>query len=124
MEANTLAILNFSLNLVGIKMFKAYGAAIASVLSEILILLLQLVYMKKKDNFKIFPIFKMSLKYLISGIIMFIVVFILGKYLSSNMFSTAIQIVVGGITYIIMLLLIKDEFVRKILNQIIKKIKH
>lgn len=118
------AILNFSLNLVGIKMFKAYGAAIASVLSEILILLLQLVYMKKKDNFKIFPIFKMSLKYLISGIIMFIVVFILGKYLSSNMFSTAIQIVVGGITYIIMLLLIKDEFVRKILNQIIKKIKH
>lgn len=118
------AILNFSLNLVGIKMFKAYGAAIASVLSEILILLLQLVYMKKKDNFKIFPIFKMSLKYLISGIIMFIVVFILGKYLSSNMLSTAIQIVVGGITYIIMLLLIKDEFVRKILNQIIKKIKH
>ena len=66
----------------------------------------------------------MSLKYLISGIIMFIVVFILGKYLSSNMISTAIQIVVGGITYIIMLLLIKDEFVRKILNQIIKKIKH
>ena len=118
------AILNFSLNLVGIKMFKAYGAAIASVLSEILILLLQLVYMKKKDNFKIFPIFKMSLKYLISGIIMFIVVFILGKYLSSNMFSTAIQIVVGGITYITMLLLIKDEFVRKILNQIVKKIKH
>ena len=57
MEANTLAILNFSLNLVGIKMFKAYGAAIASVLSEILILLLQLVYMKKKDNFKIFPIY-------------------------------------------------------------------
>lgn len=118
------AILNFSLNLVGIKLFKAYGAAVASVLSETLILLLQLIYMKKKDNFKILPIFKLSVKYLISGIVMFMVVFIIGRMLSSNIISTVLQIAIGGITYIIMLLLIKDEFVKKIFNQIMKKVKH
>ena len=111
------AIVNVLLNLVLIHFFKGIGAAIASVIAETIILIIQLKYFK--EQFTILEILKLSIKCLISGIVMFIVVFLLANYMSVSIINTLIQAIVGIITYFIMLIILKYQFLKDILNQVI-----
>ena len=111
------AIVNVLLNLVLIHFFKGIGAAIASVIAETIILIIQLKYFK--EQFTILEILKLSIKCLISGIVMFIVVFLLANYMSVSIINTLIQAIAGIITYFIMLIILKYQFLKDILNQVI-----
>ncbi len=111
------AIVNVLLNLVLIHFFKGVGAAIASVIAETIILIIQLKYFK--EQFTILEILKLSIKCLISGIVMFIVVFLLANYMSVSIINTLIQAIAGIITYFIMLIILKYQFLKDILNQVI-----
>ena len=111
------AIVNVLLNLVLIHFFNGVGAAIASVIAETVILLIQLKYFK--EQFTILEILKLSIKCLISGIVMFIVVFLLANYMSVSIINTIIQAAAGMITYFIMLIILKYQFLKDILNQVI-----
>ena len=97
------------------------GAAIASVIAEIAVVLAQLKYLK--EQFTLIEILKLSTKCFISGIAMFAVVSILAKYMSVSILNTLIQIIVGAIVYIGMLLILKYKFLYDILKQIIRVIK-
>ena len=115
------AIVNVLLNLVLIHFFNGVGAAIASVIAETVILLIQLKYFK--EQFTILEILKLSIKCLISGIVMFIVVFLLANYMSVSIINTIIQAAAGMITYFIMLIILKYQFLKDILNQVISGVK-
>lgn len=114
------AIINVVLNIILIHFFKGVGAAIASVIAEISILLIQLRYFK--EQFKLLEILKTSIKCFISGIVMFIAVKIATYYLPVSILNTVIEVLIGGIVYILMLTILKHEFILNIYNQLKVKI--
>lgn len=113
------AISNVIFNIILIKFFKSTGAAIASVISEIVVCVVQYPYIKDIVNIK--DILKISYKYFISGIIMLISIFMLQNQLSVSILNTVIEIIVGMIIYIAILIVIKDEYLIKQIKGVFKQ---
>ena len=114
-------LVNVLCNLLFIPSYGGIGAAIASVLAEFCIFLYQMKYFKKEFNF--FQIIRISIKNVISGIVMLISVMILTNYLTVSIWNTLIEVVLGGIVYVGLLLLLKDEFLISLVKQIYLSIK-
>lgn len=116
------AVLNIIFNYVLIKWIGAAGAAISSVIAETAILFVQIKYVKDKIDIK--EMFILSWKCWISGIGMFACVFGLSNILGVSILNTMIEVAVGGIIYILMLLILKHEFLYDIINQFFNAIKN
>lgn len=138
-------VVNFILNYILITLYEAIGAAIATVLSQIVVDVLQ--YRHIKDEVKLKTLWNLCYKYLISSIVMFAICFAIKLLFSTSLVTTAIynlaetvsmrrdqlfnilsiivQIGIGVITYIVMLISLKDEylytFINKIKNRFLKK---
>lgn len=116
------AIVNVILNLILIHFFGGIGAAIASVLAELSVLSVQLKYFK--SQFSIFQIMKMGSKCIISGIVMYIVVYTVAKYLDISIFNTMLEIIIGGVTYVLLLIVLKYRFFLDLMNQLVNSVKN
>lgn len=102
------AITNFILNLFLIGPFGAIGASIASVVAELTILIIELCYLKKAiPDYKILT---GAPKYLLFGAIMFITTKLSGNLWGATVHSTIFQVVIGATTYVLILLITRDEF--------------
>ena len=138
-------IVNFLLNYILITMYQSLGAAIATVISQLVIDVLQYKHVKNEISIK--ELIDLSWKYIISSIVMFIICLgikiilntsvltkIIYDFASNiemskdylfNIISILAQIGFGAITYIIMLILLKDDyifkFIKKIKNKFFKK---
>ena len=115
------AILNVILNFILIPICGAIGAIIASVIAEVAIAIVQYYYVKKQINIHVFK--KSYLKYIISGVLMFAVVYVMGIFMEPTFITTMLQICVGGVIYIGSLLITKDEFLWERLDKILKVLK-
>ena len=117
------ALFNLVTNIILIPILGAFGAMIASVLAEFLVLFIQLIDIKKDIPIKI--VFENRTKYFASGMVMFIITFSIGFLLDSTIITTFIQIFIGIIVYGFMLIVLKDkmiyEYIDKIKNVIHKK---
>ena len=102
------AAVNFMLNIILIRMFKSYGAVIASVIAESVIAITQLYIVR--DELSIKNIFFSGKNYFVSGIIMLIILRYMNSYLYPSMFNTFIMILTGAFVYVIMLLILRDNF--------------
>lgn len=112
------AVINLVLNLILIKQFNATGATLASVISELIILLIEIYYFKKIiTNINLL---KNSLKYSIFGIIMFLITYISGNIFGPTIYGTILQILIGITTYTILLLISKDKFLLNYINTLKK----
>ena len=133
---------NFVLNYFLIKKYAAIGASIATVLSELVIVMIQFQYIKKDISFK--NLLEMAWKYFFAGFVMFIVCFGIRFLLNTNLINLAltnfansisinknslinitsiiIQIGIGAITYFGMLIILKDDYVFKFIEKIKSKI--
>lgn len=116
------AIVNVIFNFILIKIFGTIGAAISSVLAEVSILLFQLQYIKKV--YKIEDIFKVAIKPLISGLIMFIVILPISLIIESSIINTVLLTMLGMIIYILFLYILKYELFINTLNSIINFIRN
>lgn len=114
------AITNFLLNLVLIRLFKSYGAAIATIVAETVVAVIMFCFIRK--NLSLREILKSSIKYLISGIIMFVPCFILGRILEPSIINTFIIVFTGVVVYLICLILLKDEFFFEIANRLTSRL--
>lgn len=138
-------VVNFVLNYFFILKSGAIGASISTVISQLVVDLVQGYFVRKEVNFK--ELLKLSYKYLLSGIIMFGFCRVVYYGVYSNVFngfidsltntfelsrqdmtsliSIVLQIAVGVITYIGMLIILKDDyiytFLRKVKNKLGKK---
>lgn len=108
------AVINLLLNIVMIKRWGSYGAAIASVIAESIVTIVMFMFVKKQVSFK--EATKNSWKYLLAGIIMFIVCFILARILPATIWATLIIIIIGIIVYVTMLLIEKEDFLKENIN--------
>ena len=115
------AIVNAILNLILINMFDALGAVIATVIAELTVTAVQIYYVKDDFNFK--EIIKSAKNYILSSLFMFLLCFIIGRFIQNNKISIIVQVLLGAITYVTSLLILKDKFVFDFLNRVKNKIK-
>lgn len=103
------SVINLVLNLILIPRLASYGAAIATVIAEIVI---SSLYVAKSDSFMTFLIlFRIVWKKFLAGVVMFCALFAFGRTVNlSDGVMVSMQIVIGILIYPISLLLLKDEF--------------
>jgi O-antigen/teichoic acid export membrane protein len=116
------SLINVLCNLLLVSNFGGMGAAIASVIAEGGVFLYQMKYFK--EEFTLFQVFKLSINNIISGLIMLIIVVALTNCLSVSILNTVIEILVGGIIYIIILFVLKDKFINDLVNQVYVGVKN
>lgn len=115
------AIINLVLNLFLIKFFWSYGAAISSVVAELIITIIMVILLRKQISF--FNVVKENWKYILSGIIMFSIVFLTQLFLESSVLNTLLLIVEGIIVYFLFLILLKDRFIFELYRNIMIKMR-
>ena len=115
------AIINTIINLLLIPKYNAIGAAVGTVMTELIVFIIEIYY--TKEIIKIRDLIKCSKNYIISGIIMFIIIFLIGKNTEPRIVSTLIQILTGGSIYFIVLYILKDKFFMECLNKILNLLK-
>lgn len=102
-------IINIVLNLLLIPKYEAVGAAIATILGQMVILILEIPIIKQFVNKSLMKSFT---KYLLFSIIMYIVVYGIGLINNSAIILTT-QIIVGTLIYMTILFLTKDDFFKR-----------
>lgn len=114
------SVVNLIINAILIKPFGSIGAAIASVMAELVITILYLWYGKEVIYLK--DIIKKSVKNIVASCIMFAIVLILKSILEYSVLNLGLAIIIGIFTYGIILLLLKDEFVLFVLGKLKEKL--
>ena len=110
-------IINLILNGLTISKFGAYGASIATVITELFVLIYQYTIIKKEFDFN--GIKKILLKYFICSTIMATTVILIGEKFGATILTNIIQIFVGASIYIGVLFIIKDEILLFFMNKIL-----
>lgn len=114
------AVINFIANSCLIWKLGALGASIGTVTAEFFVTLVQLIFIRKE--FEIKEILFLSRNYLIASIIMFVICKLVGLISVVTIVSLILQVSIGVITYILILLIMRDKFTYYTLNQIKEKI--
>lgn len=116
------AIVNFSLNWLLIPKYAENGAAIATVIAEGIVLLIQLFLGYKYLNFRIITL--ENCKFILANIFMSIgLVLITNYFINDNIiFSLLIKIITGILVYIFSLIILKENFTIKYLKKFFIKI--
>jgi len=108
--------INLMLNAILIPHYYAVGAAIASVISELGVTVIQMFYMK--DVFKIKDLVRHIWKYYLSSIIMMILVMMLNRLLGSSLVHTILLIIIGVIIYFLCLFVLRDDYLKEVVSQL------
>lgn len=114
------AVVNFILNSFLIWTFGAIGASVATVIAEFTVTSVQLYFVR--NDFELKEVFKLAKNYLLSSLIMFFVCFVIREFIESNMLSTLLQVSLGGVTYFVCLLVLKDKFIFEVIERVKSKI--
>lgn len=108
------AVINFILNLILIRCINSYGAAVATVVAEYTVLIIQMLYTKKFIKFKMkIPI---ALKYFTFSLIMFVAMMVIGNNMGISFLTNLVQFMVGICLYITLLLITKDKTTYKLIG--------
>lgn len=118
------AVTNLIFNFIFIPRFMSVGAAMGTVIAETVVTAVQVFCIRKEFELK--NILKMSIKYIISSIMMFLLIMILNNYILSSIGRVsrmAIDVIIGVMVYLGMLIILRDSFVLKYSKNIIEKVK-
>jgi len=116
------AIVNFVLNLFFIQKYHAIGGAITTVISEFLVIAIHIWFIRKEWTLK--EILAPASNNLIAGLVMFIIALWAGMISDNNIISLFLQITLGALSYGIILLILKDEFIYQIKDKILNTLKN
>lgn len=115
-----IAGLSIIFNLVLIPNFYSYGASFALLLSEGIGLFITFFFIKKYKNIEVKIFTKSLIKYIISGLIMLIVIEGIKYSFKENILILSLGFFLGGISYLIFLILLKEKVILEILKNIKK----
>lgn len=115
------AVVNLVFNLVFINQLHSIGTAIATVIAEFAVTVVQLYWVR--HDIEIHKLFDSLWKYLLSGLIMFLVTRLIGENFNVGFITTCIQIVVGVCIYIALMFLFKSKINKKIFVEGLQKIR-
>ena len=94
------AIVNVITNYIFIPIWASIGAAVGNVLAEFSVMFYQT--WKVRKDLSMMTYIRKSIRFLITGIIMFIVVIIIGNFIKNIFLKIIIQVIVGGLIYFIL----------------------
>lgn len=109
-SVTTAAVINFIFNYLMIPKYHQNGAAIGTIIAEITGVIIMLYFSKKYLKEIEFYSLK-NLKYLFSGIIMGITIYIIKKLKLDNLITLLLSIPIGSIIYFISLIILKEEII-------------
>lgn len=112
------AVVNIVANIFLISLYGANGAAIATVISEFAVTVVQLFYIKGTIRRR--ALFASIWRYLISGLFMYIVVSRINEIMNMTIINLALQVALGIAVYTIGLLLLKAPIIKQA-KSLIKK---
>lgn len=113
------AVVNLVLNVILIPFFKSTGAAVASVIAELTITCMYL-YMAR-DYFDAKNIVNLSWKRLLAASVMLVAVLLTSKWVDSAIVCIILQVIIGVISYGMVLLCLKDKFLIENTSKILKR---
>ncbi|MBR0491341.1 MAG: flippase [Clostridia bacterium] len=108
-------VINFFLNYILITYYDSVGASIATVVSELIVVIAQLYVIRKDIKTK--EVLKLSIPYIFASLVMFAITMIEGFVLETSTKTLIIQIISGGLVYVLMLWILKDEFLKMFLEK-------
>ena len=114
------AVVNFIANLILIYYFHSIGAAIASVLAETVIAVVQIVVVRKELS--PWHIVKDSWRYWIAGGAMLAAVLLLGNAMEPTIITTMLQVAIGAVIYFALVFILRDDFFLSTAKQILDKL--
>ena len=89
------------------------GASIATIVAEFLVAIVQLYYVR--DLLKFTEIVSSTKNYFISAVVMGVITYLVNMIFSlSGVISVGVEVIVGVITYGLMLIILKDNFLEYI----------
>lgn len=97
------AFVNIILSIIFIRLLGVMGAVIGTTVSELIALIVQIVYCKKKINFRI--TLKYLFPFLIAGGCMYLTIYFVKFLSNSNIISLLIQVALGALVYCTMLII-------------------
>ncbi|MCT1194037.1 flippase [Lactococcus lactis] len=106
------AIVNLMLNIPLIIYLGTVGASIATVISEMSVTVYQLFIIHKQLN--LHTLFSDLSKYLIAGLVMFLIVFKISLLTPTSWIFILLEITVGIIIYVVLLIFLKAEIINKL----------
>ena len=112
---------NLVLNFVLVYYKGAVGAAVATLLTEILVSTIMTIMSKKMIDWA--ALGKTMAKYFICAALMFFIVYLVSLIPVAEFISLIIQIACGGISYFVILLVLKDTMLMEYLNVLKTKVK-
>lgn len=115
------AVLNVLINALLIPKYGYIGAAVATLASNYILVIIQYYAMSKQLPVK--KMFSKSLRYLTTSMIMFAVVVAIGKICGANPGVTLLQISAGAVVYFLIMLIIMDDIAREAIDTIVRRIK-
>lgn len=118
-SVTTGAVVNIIANLFLIALWGAKGATLATDISELTVTAIQLFYIRGTIERR--RLFRSTWKYLISGGLMFIVVYRLALMINMTVINLAIEVLLGAIVYLLGVILLKAPIVDQAINLIQKQ---
>lgn len=117
------AIVNLIVNAALIQTKGAFGAMIGTIIAEVTVCVIQCWSVRKE--LQLFKLFKQSIPFAFLGVLMFVVVFCMGRSLSCNVITLLLQIAMGGLIYCVVSLVylyhIKETTFLNIVNKFLGK---
>lgn len=117
------AIVNLIVNAALIQTKGAFGAMIGTIIAEVTVCVIQCWTVRKE--LQLFKLFKQSIPFAFLGVLMFVVVFCMGRSLSCNVITLFLQIAMGGFIYCVVSLVylyhIKETTFLNIVNKFLSK---
>lgn len=113
-------IVNLIANSICIIKFGALGAAVATLISQTIVVLVQIYYVKGKIDVP--NSLRSGVNYCISAVVMFAVCMLTNIVISTGVLSVACKVIVGGIVYFVMLVILKDEYVNEVKKIVANKL--
>ncbi len=115
------SVVNLVLNSFLIYFFQSIGAAIASVIAELVVTLLYVL--NARSFVKPLRFLIVSIKYLIAGACMFVPVFIMNLNFEATVLNLILEVGLGIAIYFIVLLILRDRFLYDMIKSFLSKLK-
>ncbi len=112
------AVTNFVLNLILIRFYNAFGASVATVIAEMVVIIIEVICIRKQ--IPILSDIKRCLKYVLYAAIMFAVIFPISLCLD-GVLCTMVQGFVGIIIYMALILITRDKEAMAFLDSVKEK---
>ena len=112
------ALSNILCNFLFVPRFLAVGAAIGTVVAELVVTSIQSIVVIKTLYISIGKLIKQSLKYVFASVIMFALGKIMDSYLNDSLISLCIIVIGSCFSYFVLLFFMKDDFLKNYIKLI------